>query len=521
MDALDLFFKKYSYKFDKGYPDMNNDQDVLLLETILKEVGFPMDLNEITEEDSPNLPEDILKLKQDIQSIPGLENITTVKKSGGKEYSFYAKGTGDRDRKERTDIAKKIVQNLPKEYSVSENNFNKTEDAGPFFIVNTGNNNYKILLKGLGKSPFDTDTDQKEGLVILMYNILNAGEDLKPFNKETLESNVNILEKAIGNSSMTSGMDAKSINSINLLIKAISNSDIENFPNNKFKNLNNPYSIALKIKSTYPEKKIIRDGIFNEVRAKGQQLCKIPADKWNPGDIYIQLSNVEGIPNDLVDLNNLFVNEWGGKNHSLVSVSLKESSSQPGRAKSYFSNFTNIDGKLRDQEYNLSKEEIGWDVNTLTQKTKEQQQKLLNTLKGKKIKLTGDGWNNLPENETTLRGKYGSYKLLNFLFDNSDIKDPRKNILALVSYGLSLSGVNPTFFKLKGTDDGSEASDPVIFPAGSTTGLAEDPEINDNSKAGGFLLKTTINTIQGDEIKDTKSYQHRFRTSGGPQISIV
>ena len=86
MDSLDLFFKKYSYKFDKGYPDMNNNQDVLLLETILKEVGFPMDLNEITEEDSPNLPEDILKLKQDIQSIPGLENITTVKKSGGKEY---------------------------------------------------------------------------------------------------------------------------------------------------------------------------------------------------------------------------------------------------------------------------------------------------------------------------------------------------------------------------------------------------------------------------------------------------
>jgi hypothetical protein len=35
MDALDLFFKKFSYKFDKGYPDMNNKQDVLLLESIL------------------------------------------------------------------------------------------------------------------------------------------------------------------------------------------------------------------------------------------------------------------------------------------------------------------------------------------------------------------------------------------------------------------------------------------------------------------------------------------------------
>ena len=36
MDALDLFFKKFSYKFPKGYPDMNNKQDVLLLEKLVK-----------------------------------------------------------------------------------------------------------------------------------------------------------------------------------------------------------------------------------------------------------------------------------------------------------------------------------------------------------------------------------------------------------------------------------------------------------------------------------------------------
>jgi hypothetical protein len=46
MDILDLFFKKYSYKFDKGYPDMNNNQDVLLLESILKELGVKIKLFE-------------------------------------------------------------------------------------------------------------------------------------------------------------------------------------------------------------------------------------------------------------------------------------------------------------------------------------------------------------------------------------------------------------------------------------------------------------------------------------------
>ena len=38
MDALDLFFKKFSYKFDKGYPDMKNVQDILLLESLINKI---------------------------------------------------------------------------------------------------------------------------------------------------------------------------------------------------------------------------------------------------------------------------------------------------------------------------------------------------------------------------------------------------------------------------------------------------------------------------------------------------
>jgi hypothetical protein len=47
MDVLDLFFKKYSYKFSKGYPDMNNDQDILLLENILNELDIKISFNEV------------------------------------------------------------------------------------------------------------------------------------------------------------------------------------------------------------------------------------------------------------------------------------------------------------------------------------------------------------------------------------------------------------------------------------------------------------------------------------------
>ena len=38
MNVFDKFFTKYGYKFPKGYPDMNNEQDILLLESILEEI---------------------------------------------------------------------------------------------------------------------------------------------------------------------------------------------------------------------------------------------------------------------------------------------------------------------------------------------------------------------------------------------------------------------------------------------------------------------------------------------------
>ena len=47
MNPIDKFLKLYSYKFNKGYPDMNDEQDILLLESILKE-DFDIELDEAT-----------------------------------------------------------------------------------------------------------------------------------------------------------------------------------------------------------------------------------------------------------------------------------------------------------------------------------------------------------------------------------------------------------------------------------------------------------------------------------------
>jgi len=61
MDIFDTFFRKFAYKFDKGYPDMNNNQDVLLLENILsKVIGEEIILNEFSKSGSIQAAKDFV-----------------------------------------------------------------------------------------------------------------------------------------------------------------------------------------------------------------------------------------------------------------------------------------------------------------------------------------------------------------------------------------------------------------------------------------------------------------------------
>ena len=100
MDALDLFFKKYSYKFDKGYPDMNNNQDVLLLESLLNKLGVKIKLFEevnfgvLKNLSNPSLSDDTLKKIQsgEIFNID-VENVLFPSGGKGKTYGGKSKYT--------------------------------------------------------------------------------------------------------------------------------------------------------------------------------------------------------------------------------------------------------------------------------------------------------------------------------------------------------------------------------------------------------------------------------------------
>ena len=86
MDSIDKFLKLYSYKFPKGYPDMNDEQDILLLENILDNII-------IAEfEDSGDIPTEIEDIRIKINSHPDYEDkIEAIQNKKSQGIWFYIK----------------------------------------------------------------------------------------------------------------------------------------------------------------------------------------------------------------------------------------------------------------------------------------------------------------------------------------------------------------------------------------------------------------------------------------------
>jgi len=517
MDSLDLFFKKFSYKFNKGYPDMNNTQDVLLLESLLKELG--VNLNEAFE-DTADLPTEISDLKQQILNVSGDigYEIEAVQKKDG-DYFLYFKLLNSRDREERKNITQELIDNkilIP----VNPNSPISKNPKGAYYTdITIGDKQYRIFVKGSG-GKFDTNTNVKEGLVVLLYN---SSID-KPFTKENFQENFNKLKQA----------SFEGISNIKKNLKLyldIYDENIEAASNSKaaINNLNDPLSSALTIKKAYPDKKLIRDGIFNTLRNIGSQVNDIEADKWNPGDVYLQISepevpSIEEVQKDYSKLNGLFVNDWGSTDAPLVSISLKQERSQLGKAKGFLKKFKPSDIEGTQKEYNLTDKEIEF--------TPEQYDNGINVIKGKfKTRFPDDEksliqykFDKNPSQPNQLRAKYGAYKALDYLLDNfsqeSDTS-PVSALTQLAAYGMSVSGVNPTFFKITGKSTG-EPSNPTTFPASATSRLTPGTKIviEDRATNGEIGISISVDIMKGNEVIDTKKLVVVARNNGGAQGTI-
>jgi hypothetical protein len=144
MDTLDIFLKKYSYKFTKGYPDMNNEQDILLMENILNELGIDLEEAKTT----------IKQIQQMIMDTPGVEGKLSIPDS---KYSKRMANVGGISNEEFIDILSKTFSLEPSEIKVippgsKDEISGKDKISGEFYSFRFNFKNQSNILTLAGKT---------------------------------------------------------------------------------------------------------------------------------------------------------------------------------------------------------------------------------------------------------------------------------------------------------------------------------------------------------------------------------
>ena len=471
MDLITKYLNRVAYKFPKGYPDMNNDQDVLLLETLLSEI----------------LGKSIILENQELISLirSNIKDYGELETSGRDTIKLIFSdipnrgGQSDSMRKDVYDELKLLVD---KEESLSNYRKIATGSSLGSVIINVDGKDYKLIVKGASNEAA-SDTDVKEALVSLFYTT-----DIdSPFNKENYEERVNQLIEIAED-----GIPGESTSASNKVVIYLSATSDDNKASN-VAFINQPLSSALAIKEVYPGQKLIRTGLFDSIRSKAQSLTGLPADKWCPGDLYVQLGDVNLTEDDNIELiNDLFNDEWGSDVKPLTAVSLKQADAQGGKAKALLNKYASA-----KSDYNLTKDEIAFDNQGYINGIKR--------LRDNLSKLVGSNSNieyniedsNLKDETRFLRGKYAALKSIEFLFRQFNTDEVDEAIVALVGFALSLTGVNPTFFKVTGQKSGApgkvdkfERGQNVILY--NVDGDYEPIQIDDTSSFGGLKINFKI-----------------------------
>ena len=493
---------------------MNDDQDVLLLETLLDQLIL------FEFEDSENIPDDIEQIRSAINNHPEYKDkVEAVVMNSSTRPFIYMKDVSAVGRDARLEITKDLIEKglLPKGEI-------KKNDKGSYYF-DTGD--YKIYIKGTGKDKYATNTNQKEGLVVVFYNALkqdwNKSKD--PFNKDNMLSLLSDLISLGGG--IYKGLGGKAEGDVKSYFEKF---DAES-PSSKSAQsvLNDNLSSALRMFEDYPEGEVMRGEVFDSMKARAATLTNLKADKVNPGDIFLKVGSITKPTTDEVDvtgleeLNKLFVDKWGDE-PGLVAISLKGEKAQAGKAKSFLNKFTpkNIEGQVPD-EYNLSDGEIKYSDDqfdsAIDQLKKETEEKIgssefIDYKPGKNPSKTGQK-----------KFKLAAYKSLDYLFrhlKNEGALTPAQGLVKMTAFGMSITDVNPTFFKLIGKSSGAIASDPERTPASATAQLTPGTKITieDKDSYGGLKINISVDILEGSEVYAQYDLELVMRSNGNKQNTI-
>jgi hypothetical protein len=293
--------------------------------------------------------------------------------------------------------------------------------------------------------------------------------------------------------------------------------------------LNDNLSSALRMFKDYPEGEVMRGETFNRIKARAANITSLKADKVNPGDIFLKVGSITLPETDEVDvtgleeLNKLFVGKWGDK-EGLVAISLKGEKAQAGKAKSYLSKFTpkNIEGQVPD-DYNLSKKEIDYSDDQFDSAIDQYKKSTLEKIGSSEFIDYKPGKN--PSTTNRKKFKLAAYKSLDYLFrhlKNEGALTPAQGLVKMTAFGMSITDVNPTFFKIIGKGSGEIADIPERTPAGATAQLTPGTKITieDKDSYGGLKINISVDILEGDEVYSQYDLELVMRSNGNKQNTI-
>ena len=168
MNIFNKFFTKFSYKFDKGYPDMDNPKDVLLLESLLSNL---LDEKFIFEAPSKDIEDGIEILKTEYGLTDG-----DFKEVSGKTYKVLVP---KKERKKYFDEISDLDG-----FSVVQQNKVKYKDAAFLIKPKDSSESYNIKPQNVGvKGDFEYSVDE---LLNDVKTGLNSVPTISPLQKKYL-----------------------------------------------------------------------------------------------------------------------------------------------------------------------------------------------------------------------------------------------------------------------------------------------------------------------------------------------
>ena len=211
---------------------------------------------------------------------------------------------------------------------------------------------------------------------------------------------------------------------------------------------------------------------------------------------------------------------WGGDSEPLTAVSLKQAEAQGGKAKALLNKYA-----AAKEDYNLTKDEIEYNKAQFISAIDNLREKVQNLIGTNPNIEYNIGSGDLKDETRFLRGKFAALKSIEFLFrqfENDKVDDA---VVALVGFALSLTGVNPTFFKVTGQKSGapgkvdkfSRGQNVVLY---NVDGDFEPIEIIDSSTFGGLVIKFKIEK-GGDPYSVTINARNNGNTQGTLEVQKI